>query len=170
MPDDTSSRPRGRPRIVLDEDQVADLASRFWTHAEIAAFFKVNIDVIRERYATIIREAKEHGKGRVRDLQWQAALKGDWNAIKHLARHHLGEHDVQHIQIERLSDEQLAEIVRKRIEARSLSLPVPPLPGKTSGIAHHIPGNVLDSTTHDTPLEEREHAVVRQVFESKDKE
>ena len=87
-------RKRGRPSKAadIDPEQVRQCAMKLWKVTEIAAFFKVSHDVIERHFASIIKEARESGHAKIRDLQWKRALEGSDTMIKHLAEHHLDEH------------------------------------------------------------------------------
>lgn len=85
---------RGRPSkgAEIDPEQVRQCAMKLWKIEEIAAFFRVSTDTINRHFASLIAEARQSGKAKIRDLQWKRALEGSDTMIKHLAEHHLDEH------------------------------------------------------------------------------
>lgn len=85
--------PAGRPRKwdKIDVEQLRKCAEKFWSVPEIAAFFKVSHDVIERHFASIIAEARESGRAKLRDLQWKRALEGSDRMIIHMSEHKLGE-------------------------------------------------------------------------------
>lgn len=124
-----------RPVIPIDEDKVAQLAERGWKVPEIAAFFRVHPDTIRDRFSELIRVSRANGDGIIRDMMWNAALtKGDVKAINHLAKHRLGEHDQQHIKLEKVDNEALVKIIESRLAQDQLEPgTTPPEPKEEEG-------------------------------------
>lgn len=75
----------------IDSEQVRRCAEKMWSLTEIAAFFKVSTDTIERHFAPLIKEARESGRAKLRDLQWKRALEGSDRMILHMSEHHLGE-------------------------------------------------------------------------------
>jgi len=65
-----------RPPIEIDEEQVAKLAKRQWTHRSIAAFFNVSEDTIKRRFADLIQENYAAGQALLVDRGWEMIQKG----------------------------------------------------------------------------------------------
>lgn len=61
----------GRPKKKIDPEQVAQLARRFWSQRQIAAFFKVDEGTIRRRFSAIIEENKHVGTALLLDRMWR---------------------------------------------------------------------------------------------------
>lgn len=112
----------GRPVIPIDETTVRKLARRLWSNNQIAAHFEVSHEVIYRRFGDIIKAEKEMGKAYLRDLQWKQAEKGDTKMIVHMSKHHLGEHDQQHLKVEKVSNEELAQLIQSRLMDDGVSL------------------------------------------------
>lgn len=84
----------GRPKKELDEEQIRELASIQCTDGEIAAVMRCHVDTIRDRFSTIINEAREAGKKSLRRAQWDKAVKdGNATMLIWLGKHYLGQKD-----------------------------------------------------------------------------
>lgn len=103
---------------LITSKQVRELAGHFWTVPEMASFFEVSEEYLEEHFGEVIERARGRAKGEIRELVWKAAQRGQRSAIAHLAKHQLGEHDTIQHTVAALTDEQLAAIVQKRIEAK----------------------------------------------------
>lgn len=79
----------GTNKYDIDESQVEKLAQRFWKMTEIAAFFNVDEGTIRKRFPNLITKGKELGKGKLRDLQLAAAMKGNATMLVWLGKQYL---------------------------------------------------------------------------------
>ena len=66
-----------RPRKEIDVDALEKCAQRQWSTEELAAFFNVSRDTLERRYAAIIKNARQNGKAKLRDMQWSSAEKGN---------------------------------------------------------------------------------------------
>lgn len=64
----------GRKAIVLDDEQVTELSRRGWKIKEIAAFFKVSVDVIENKYRAALDRGEDIGNGELRDAQHRLAV------------------------------------------------------------------------------------------------
>lgn len=107
----------------IDVNQVASLAERFWSIQEIAAFFSVETEWLENKFGKVIEEAQARGRGNIRDLQWKSAMRGRIQAILHLSKHYLNQHDLRKVKIENLTDQELEQLVRDRLAQK----PSPPL-------------------------------------------
>lgn len=105
-----------RPRKKIDVEQLIKCAEKQWHIREIAAFFRVSHDTIQRRYASIIEEARNSGKAKLRDLQWKRALEGSDTMIKHMSEHYLDQHSRSKIDLKQIPDEQLIPEVERRIK------------------------------------------------------
>lgn len=88
--------------IEPDDTTIAVISSMARIHCpntEIAAGLGVNIQAFQRlledfpHVKEIIEKAKENGKASLRAKTWGMANEGNWNALKHLNQHILGEHD-----------------------------------------------------------------------------
>ncbi len=69
----------GRPRIQLDTEQIRKLATFHCTLQEMADFFGVSTDTLRDNYSTFIAKGKSEGKIRLRRKQFDVAVNGKGN-------------------------------------------------------------------------------------------
>lgn len=89
-----AKHPGGRPRMELDERQIRELASIQCTLGEIASVMGCHVDTIRDRFSTIINEAREGGKSSLRRAQWNKAVKdGNPSMLIWLGKHYLDQND-----------------------------------------------------------------------------
>lgn len=113
----------GTNKFNINSDQVMQLATRFWTNVEIAAFFGVDEGTIRKRFSEILTKAREVGKGKLRDLQWRAAEKGNAALLIWLRKQYLSQSDKGDFEDERLLNSEIEfsdvpEISREEVEKR----------------------------------------------------
>jgi hypothetical protein len=83
------------------------LAARFWTNVEIAAFFGVDEGTIRKGYSEILTKGREIGKGKLRDLQWRAAEKGNAALLIWRGKQYLGQSEKVNFADEELLNSEL---------------------------------------------------------------
>lgn len=105
-----------RPRKKIDEEQLRKCAEKQWHIREIAAFFRVSTDTIHRRYAAIIEEARQSGKAKLRDLQWQRALQGSDTMLKHMSEHYLDQHNRSRIDLESIPEEAIKNYLKKKLD------------------------------------------------------
>lgn len=70
----------GRPFgtiLKIDDNEVEQLAAKFWTITEIAAFYKCSSKTISSRFTEIMQRGRESGKAKLRDLQLRSAYDGN---------------------------------------------------------------------------------------------
>jgi len=67
----------GRPRKQVDEKLLRDLSAILCTYEEMSHILGCSTDVLGERYADVIKEARANGKQSLRRLQWKIANKGN---------------------------------------------------------------------------------------------
>jgi len=89
----TTPKKRGRPKLVIDEKLVADLARIQCTQAEIAAICGCSVGTINERYSELIKSESDKGKSSLRRWQWKAAEKGNVTMMIWLGKNMLGQSD-----------------------------------------------------------------------------
>lgn len=75
--------PAGRPKIKIDPQKIRELAQRQWTTKQIAAFFGVHVDTVRDNYSTVIEEAKHQGIGKLYDKLWTGVDRGSEKLLIH---------------------------------------------------------------------------------------
>lgn len=102
----------------VDVEQLRQCAQKQWSNVEIAAHFRVSTDTIERHFAAIIKEARESGRAKLRDLQWKRALEGSDRMIMHMSEHYLGQHTKAQLDINKIPDEQLVSIVQDRLSGR----------------------------------------------------
>jgi hypothetical protein len=83
----------GRPKAPIDREQLIKCAERQWLTTEIAAFFRVSVSTIDRNFAEDIREARQRGHAKLRDIQWKRALEGSDRMIEHMSKHYLKQHE-----------------------------------------------------------------------------
>ena len=67
----------GRPKIIVDEEILKNLASIGCPTYEIASVMGVSARTLKRNYADIIEQYKERGKASLRKKMWDKALKKD---------------------------------------------------------------------------------------------
>ena len=111
-----------RPKKPIDVEQLIKCAEKQWTVREIAAFFRVSHDTIQRRYASVIEEARQSGRAKLRDLQWARALNGSDTMLKHMSEHYLDQHNKTKISIEDAWDElpleKKAALIKKDLDGK----------------------------------------------------
>jgi hypothetical protein len=96
----------GSNKYDIDPEQVEMLAARFWTNVEIASFFGIDEGTIRKGFSDILTKGRAIGKGKLRDLQWSAAEKGNTAILIWLGKQYLGQTEkVETVDNELLSNE-----------------------------------------------------------------
>ena len=83
----------GRPRKVLDEDLVMELAKIGCTAQEIADMFQVDRKTIYNNYKHILHEGWSHMKESLRRAQYKAAMNGNVTMLIWLGKQSLGQKD-----------------------------------------------------------------------------
>lgn len=85
----------GRPRLLLDEDQITSLSKINCTMKEIASVMKCSVDTLERGFADIIKRGQEEGKTSLRRHMWIAAEKGNVTMQIWLSKQLLGMHEPQ---------------------------------------------------------------------------
>lgn len=82
-----------RPQVKIDSDDIYKLAKYGCTNEEIADFHMCSVDTITRRFADILTKARANEKIRLRQLQWQAAEKGNSVMLVWLGKQKLKQKD-----------------------------------------------------------------------------
>ncbi len=90
---DVRNKPNKNSLKDIDPAKVENLAGRFWTKSEIAAFMNCHVDTITNRFQEIYLKGKENGKAKLRDLQLSSAMKGNVTMQIWLGKQYLGQRD-----------------------------------------------------------------------------
>jgi hypothetical protein len=109
----------GRPRKLVDEKSILDLASKGRTLYEIAAYCGVSDDTLSRNYAEVIERGRQLMKGSLRSKQVEVAMRGNPQMLIWLGKQNLGQTDKseltgsikhEHIDLGHLTDEQLQQV------------------------------------------------------------
>lgn len=110
-----------RPRKIVDEKAILELASKGRTMVEIAAYCGISDDTLSRRFAGIVKRGKSLMCGSLRSKQYEVAMSGNPTMLIWLGKQELGQTDKQeltghleheHTDLSHLSDSQLSEIER----------------------------------------------------------
>ena len=82
-----------RPKIVIDENKVYELAKIHCTNEEIAASCNCSADTIERRFAGVIKRGREAGKEQLRRKMFEKAAEGNTTIMIWLSKQHLGMSD-----------------------------------------------------------------------------
>lgn len=77
----------------IDAEMVRTLAKIHCTNREIAAVLRCSCNLIESRFQQELTEGREEGKKTLRDLQWQAAIKGNVSMLIWLGKQILGQRE-----------------------------------------------------------------------------
>lgn len=80
-----------RPKLNIDKEAVFKLAKMHCTMEEMAGFFGCSVDTLERRFADVIDKGRQEGKMKLRDLQLQAANKGNVVMLIWLGKQILGQ-------------------------------------------------------------------------------
>ena len=83
----------GRPRKMVDEKRVIELASKGLTVQEIAAFENVSHDTITRRFASALEKGRLLCNASLRRKQVELALEGNATMLIWLGKQRLGQSD-----------------------------------------------------------------------------
>jgi len=88
-------RSRGRPRLELDTDLLAELAGIQCTLDEMASILGCSVDTLQrhEEFAAIIAAGRVQGRMSVRRTQYALAMSGDKTMLIWLGKQWLGQRD-----------------------------------------------------------------------------
>lgn len=85
----------GRPKAVIDEKKLEELASMDYTMDELAAEFDVHFDTIYARFSEPLKKGRLKGNGSLKRRLFQKAMDGDMTALIWLSKNRLGYKDRQ---------------------------------------------------------------------------
>ena len=83
----------GRPRTLVDEKRVIELASKGLTVEEIGAFENVSHDTIQRHYAGALEKGRQLCNASIRSKQVELALNGNPTMLIWLGKQRLGQSD-----------------------------------------------------------------------------
>jgi hypothetical protein len=86
-----SEKRRGRPRKILDENRIVELASKGHILEEIAASFGVSVDTLERNYAEPIKRGRVLRNGSLRAMQFETAMRGNTRMLIWLGKVLLGQ-------------------------------------------------------------------------------
>ena len=85
----------GRPKAVIDEKRLAELASLDYTMEELAAEFDVHLDTIYARFSEPLKKGRLKGNGSLKRRLFQKAMDGDTSMLIWLSKNRFGYKDKQ---------------------------------------------------------------------------
>jgi len=107
----------GRKLLDIPGDKVEALASYGCTNTEIASFFGCNSDTIRKRFSENLTKGRDSGKIRLRQKQFEVAMKGNVSMLIWLGKNILDQKDQQSIEHSGSIDSNLSMIdLRKSLD------------------------------------------------------
>lgn len=83
----------GRNKVVIPEEQVAQLAQYHCTNKEMADFFDLPLQTFVDNFRDIITKNREITKQRLRKKQLEVAMNGDRTLLIWLGKNMLGQSD-----------------------------------------------------------------------------
>lgn len=86
-----------RPKLVLDEETVYDLASIHCTDEEIACMLKCSVDTLTRGFAEVLKEGRSVGKKCIRRKQAELLDQGNATMGIWLGKVYLGQKDTTHV-------------------------------------------------------------------------
>lgn len=108
-----------RPRKIVDENAILELASKGRRLNEIAAFCGISHDTLQRRYASVIERGHELMRGSLRSKQYDVAMKGNAQMLQWLGKQELGQKEKtevtgsmkhEHYDLSHLSDAELNQV------------------------------------------------------------
>jgi hypothetical protein len=85
----------GRPKAVVDEQRLEDLAAINCTVQEIADVERVHVDTIYARYSDILRRGRSRGSRSLKSKLFEKAMAGDMSALVWLSKQQCGYREPQ---------------------------------------------------------------------------
>ena len=114
-----AERSVGRPKIELDSEQVEKLASIGCTVIEIADFFKCSDDTIHRNYAAELDKGRAKLKISLRQMQIDAAQRGNVAMMIWLGKQLLGQVDRAQLDVHKIPDDVFIEEAQRRLKSGS---------------------------------------------------
>ncbi len=87
-------------KIEIDEKLVAELAEIHCTNGEIASIVGCGLRTLLERCRTILDKGRSTGKRRLRKVQWDTAMGGNYTMQIWLGKQELGQADKQETKLD----------------------------------------------------------------------
>lgn len=85
----------GRPKIVVDESVIEEMAMLDYTIEEIAAEVGCHRDTINARFSAPVKRGREKGNGSLKRRMWKLAMSGNLGMLVWLSKQRLGYRDRQ---------------------------------------------------------------------------
>jgi DNA invertase Pin-like site-specific DNA recombinase len=82
---------RGRPRKIVDEGRIVELASKGHTLEEIGAFCGISVDTLERSFAEPIKRGRALRNGSLRAKQFEVAMSGNTSMLIWLGKVMLGQ-------------------------------------------------------------------------------
>ncbi len=108
----------GRPKLVLDENQIVQLAAINCSLAEMAAVLDCDAKTLTSRFSSVIEKGRNTGKMSLKRKQWEVAMGGNVTMLIWLGKQNLGQTDKVEKWIETTSGSE-AELLKLREQAKA---------------------------------------------------
>ena len=107
----------GRPKFIIDYEQVEKLAGIQCTQEEIASWLGCSVDTLTrsDKFCGIYKKGISKGRMSMRRKQWKALDEGNTTMLVWLGKQYLGQSDKQDINHDKDGD--IAEALQKLAEA-----------------------------------------------------
>lgn len=105
-----------RPRKKIDPEQVLKLAAINCSYEEMAAVLKCDESTLTRRFAQVIKEGRANGRMSLKRKQYEVAMGGNVGMLVWLGKQLLDQKERSEIDINKLSDDELARIVEERMK------------------------------------------------------
>lgn len=104
----------GRPRFVIDYEQVAKLGAIMCTQEEIASILGCSVDTLQRdsEFSGIYKKALDNGKMSLRRKQFKLAEKNPTMAIW-LGKQYLGQRDIQDVRTSVVEDDPITQSIKE---------------------------------------------------------
>ncbi len=91
------TNPVGRPKKVVDEDTIFDLASIMCTNEEICDMLQIDEDTLMNNFSEVLKRGRSNGKKSVRRQQYDLLKQGNATMGVWLGKVYLGQKDTTHV-------------------------------------------------------------------------
>lgn len=91
-----------RPKVVVDEDTIYDLAAIHCTNEEIADILQISSDTLVNRFSECLKQGRAVGKKSIRRKQAELLEQGNATMGVWLGKVYLGQKDTTHHTVEAL--------------------------------------------------------------------
>jgi AraC-like DNA-binding protein len=109
---------RGRPKNKIDPDQVFELAKLNCSLKEIASVLKCCVSTLERHFAEVIHSGRMARNESLKRRQYDLAMAGNVKMLIRLGECELGQAARMQLDVNSLSDEELAAIIEERMKAR----------------------------------------------------